>query len=108
MAYTVTQIVSAIVMVLVVISLVFAWRRYQIANAERRRLDMLEAMGLDPAIASSADLPTIMSDVRERCEHCPSEDVCERWLRGEESGRNDFCPNARVFEILRKYAASES
>lgn len=108
MAYTLTQIISAIVMVLVALALVFAWRRYQTANAERRRLDMLEAMGLDPAIASSADLPTIMSDVRRRCEHCPSEDLCERWLRGEEAGGNDFCPNARVFEILRKYAATET
>jgi hypothetical protein len=58
------------------------------------------------AIDSSADLPTIMRDVRQRCEHCPSEDVCERWLRGEVSGDNDFCPNAKVFEILRKYAAT--
>lgn len=106
MTYTFTQIISAIVMVLAVVALVFAWRRYQTVNSERRRLDMLEALGLDPAIASSADLPTIMSDVRERCEHCPSEDVCERWLRGEESGDNDFCPNARVFKVLRKYAAT--
>ena len=107
MAYTLTQIISTVVMLLAVVALVFAWRRYQIANAERRRLDMLEALGLDPAMASSTDLPTIMGDVRRRCEQCPSEDVCERWLRGEVSGDNDFCPNAKVFEILRKYAASD-
>ena len=108
MAYTFTQIISTVVMLLAVVALIFAWRRYQITTSERRRLDMLEALGLDPAIASSADLPAIMSDVRQRCEHCPSEDVCERWLRGEVSGDNDFCPNAKVFEILRKYAATGS
>jgi hypothetical protein len=106
MDYTFTQFISAIVMVLAVLALIFAWRSYQTANSSRRRLAMLETLGLDPAIDSSADLPTIMSDVRQRCEHCPSEDVCERWLRGEETGGNDFCPNARVFEILRKYSAT--
>jgi len=65
---------------------------------------MIESLGLDPAIATSGDLPTIMNDVRRRCEHCQSEDVCERWLRGEVAGGNEFCPNARVFEILRKYS----
>jgi len=103
MDYSYIQIISAVVMVLAVLALIFAWRSYQTTNSERRRRSMLESLGLDPAIASSADLPTIMSDVRARCEHCPSEDVCERWLRGEETGGNDFCPNARVFEILRKY-----
>jgi hypothetical protein len=65
---------------------------------------MLESVGLDPAIATSGDLPTIMSEVRKRCEHCQSEDLCERWLQGEETGGNEFCPNARVFEILKKYS----
>lgn len=107
MAYTFTQFISTVVMLLGVIALVFAWRRYQVVTSERRRMGMLKALGLDPAMASSADLPTIMSDVRKRCEQCPSEDVCERWLRGEVEGDNDFCPNARVFEVLRKYAAAD-
>jgi len=106
MDYTITQIIGATLMVIVVAGLIVAWRNYQSRNSERRRLAMLESLGLDTALATSGDMPAIMSEVRMRCEHCPSEDVCERWLRGEETGGNDFCPNARVFEILRKYAAT--
>ena len=65
---------------------------------------MLESVGLDPEIASSGEMPTIMKEVRARCRTCSSESVCERWLAGETGGENDFCPNARVFEVLGKYA----
>lgn len=103
MDYTTTQIIAAILMVVIAIGLIITWRRYQATNAERRRTAMLESVGLDPALVSSGDMPTIMREVRQRCEHCQSEDLCERWLRGEESGGNEFCPNARVFEVLKKY-----
>ena len=103
MDYTITQIIPATLMVIVAIGLIVGIRNYQSRTSERRRLAMLEALGLDPAIATSGDMPAIMSDVRKRCEHCQSEALCERWLRGEETGGNEFCPNAKVFEILRKY-----
>lgn len=105
MDYTTTQIITAVLMVIVAIGLVVAVRNYQVRTSERRRVAMLEALGLDPALATSGDMPTIMRDVRKRCEHCQSEGMCERWLRGEETGGNEFCPNARVFEILRKYSS---
>jgi len=98
------QIVGALLMLAVVVGLVFAWRRYQARSSEGRMLTMLESVGLDPAIASSGDLNAIMTEVRERCRHCQSEDLCERWLKGEETGGNEFCPNSRVFEILRKHS----
>ena len=104
MGNSLIQMVGAILMVLVVGGLIVTWWNYQARNSERRRMSMLESLGLDPAIASGRDLPTIMNDVRQRCEHCQSEDMCERWLRGEVAGDNEFCPNARVFEILRKYS----
>jgi hypothetical protein len=36
-----------------------------------------------------------MKEVRQRCRTCSTEDVCERWLAGEEAGENIFCPNAQ-------------
>jgi hypothetical protein len=103
MDYTTTQVIAAILMVIIAIGLILTWRRYQATNAERRRMAMLASLGLDPALVSTGDMPTIMRDVRNRCERCQSEDVCERWLRGEETGGNEFCPNAKVFDILQKY-----
>jgi len=65
-------------------------------------LSMIESIGLDPAIASSSDLETIMGEVRRRCRSCTSEDVCERWLTCNEKDDNDFCPNAKAFTVLKK------
>jgi hypothetical protein len=105
MGISLTQILVAMVMVVVAIVLVFAYRRYRAANSERRMLAMLVSAGLDPDIASNADVESIMSAVRLRCSTCASEDVCERWLDGVVPGDNDFCPNATVFEALRKQYA---
>ena len=99
---------AAIAMAGLAVILVFAYRRYLATNSERRMTSMLEAVGLDPALASSADTQTIMSAVRKRCRSCASEDVCERWLRGDVTGKNDFCPNSTVFEMLTKRGAAAS
>jgi len=89
-------------MVVVTFVLIFAYRSYLAANSERRMLSMIESIGLDPAIASSSDLETIMGEVRRRCRSCKSEDVCERWLTCSEKDDNDFCPNSKAFEVLQK------
>lgn len=91
-------------MAVVAVGLFFAYQRYLTANSERRMRSMLEAVGLDPAIATSGDVPTIMKEVRQRCRNCKSEGLCERWLRGEEEGDNAFCPNRKVFDALKKYS----
>lgn len=101
---TTIQIFAAIIMVAVALLLFFAYRRYLAANSERRMRSMLVSVGLDAELANSAEFPTIMEEVRDRCRHCSSEDVCERWLDGEVQGENQFCPNARVFRILSKYS----
>lgn len=98
------QIFAALVMVGAAAGLFFAYRTYLAANSERRMRTMLESVGLDPAIAASGEIPTIMQEVRQRCRTCNSEDVCERWLKGDKEDPNDFCPNARVFEILNKHS----
>ena len=103
MNFSLTQIIAAMAMLGVGIALVFAYRRYLAAQSERRMRSMLESVGLDPEIASIGGIETIMGEVRQRCSTCSSEDVCERWLAGDEEGDNAFCPNARVFEVFKKY-----
>jgi len=97
------QILTAIAMLGVAVALFFAYRSYLARNSERRMLSMLDSLGLDSSMVTEGEMPTIMKEVRQRCRQCTSEDVCERWLAGEEEGDNAFCPNSRVFEILGKY-----
>jgi hypothetical protein len=100
------QIIAAIVMVVLAGALFFAYRNYLAANTQRRMMAMLESVGLDPAIVSSGDIKTIMSEIHDRCQSCASEDVCERWLQGDKKGDNTFCPNSKAFAILAKYSGS--
>jgi len=103
---TLAQIIAAIVMVGLGVALVVGYRAYLARNSERRMLSMIDSLGLDPEIVSNAELGTIMGEARQRCRGCTAEDVCERWLRGDEEGDNAFCPNARVFEILNKISSA--
>ena len=97
-----TQIITAIVMVGAGLALVIAYRAYLARSSEQRMLSMLDSLGLDAGIASDPELETIMGEARQRCRGCTAEDVCERWLRGDEEGDNAFCPNARVFNTLKE------
>ncbi len=97
------QIFSALAMVGIAIALLLIYRSYLANNSERRMQAMLQSVGLDPAIASSGEIPAIMQEVRQRCQSCASEGACEHWLAGDKKDSNDFCPNAKVFEILNKY-----
>ncbi len=104
MSVSLMQIVAAIAMLGVAAALTVAYKRYLATNSERRMRAMLESVGLDPALAASGEIPAIMNDVRKRCQTCSSEDVCERWLTTGKDNGNEFCPNSKVFEILRKYS----
>jgi len=106
MTVSLVQIIAAIAMIGVAVALVILYRKYLAANSERRMRTMLESVGLDPAIAASGEIPTIMKEVRQRCQSCGSEDVCERWLAENKEGDNAFCPNSKVFEILKQYGGS--
>lgn len=103
-----TEVIVGLIMLAVAIALVFGFRHYLTASSERRMRKMLESVGVDPKLASSRDADLIMAEVRGRCRQCQSEDVCERWLRGEESGGNDFCPNHRIFELLTHVRGARS
>lgn len=105
---TLLAITVAILMVAVAIGIVMAVRRYQLAASARRMRQMMTNVGLGTDITANADpeIQEIMQQVRQRCRKCMSEDMCERWLRGEVGGRNAFCPNAKVFEgLLTRTAA---
>ncbi len=101
---TTMQYFAAIVMVVLAVLMFLAYRRYLAANSERRMRSMLVSVGLDPELAESEDIPSIMKEVRDRCRQCTAESVCDRWLDGEVPGDNAFCPNHRVFRILSKYS----
>jgi len=98
------QIVAATIMVGVALTLFLLFRRYLSAGSDRRMHAMLQRVGLDRAIALSGDTETIVREIRRRCSSCSAEGVCERWLAGREAGDNAFCPNAEVFEALKKTA----
>lgn len=105
MSYTIAQLIVATLMVAIAFALVYAVRAYMAAASERRMTSMLERVGVDPAVATSANHSQIIREVRKRCHRCNGEAVCERWLAGEEQGDNDFCPNAAVFATLRNTLA---
>ena len=96
------QFFAAIAMVGVAVALSIGYRKYLAANSERRMQTMLKSIGLDPTLFARGETETIMKEARRRCRSCASEDVCERWLNREEEGDNSFCPNSKMFEILRQ------
>ena len=98
------EVLAAVAMVGVAAAMIFGFRRYLAVNSERRMRAMLESVGLDSEIATSGEISTIMKEVRQRCRSCASESVCERWLQGKKDDGNDFCPNAKVFDVLRKHS----
>jgi hypothetical protein len=104
MTIPLTQLLIGIATIIVAIALAVGFWKYLAAGSERRMRSMLAEVGLDPEIAESGDIPTIMKDVRYRCRRCPVESVCEGWLDGDVDGDNEFCPNHKVFEILKKYS----
>ena len=106
MNMSLTYVLAVVAIVGIAVALVVGYRRFQRRESERRMLGMLTSLGLDPAIATSGDIETIMSEVRQRCRDCQSEDRCDRWLKGEELGDASFCPNHRVFEVLGKYSGT--
>lgn len=97
---TMSDIGVAAVLLVAAAALLVWIRGYMAGGSERRMRRMLARVGLDPEMAASADRDTIIAEVRRRCRKCQSEALCERWLAGEEEGGNEFCPNARVFEML--------
>lgn len=104
MNYTPIEMVVAIGMLIVAAVLVMTVRRYLAMRSEARMLEMLQIAGVDPGFAADADSQALMKDIRGRCRKCQNESVCERWLVDAGPGKNDFCPNAPIFDRLAKSA----
>ena len=97
MTSALSQIFIAILMVAVTVT-IFAWlRRSEAAASARRMMGMISRVGLEPG---DARIRTTMKETRRRCQGCPREDYCERWLACKIGGENTFCPNAPTFAAL--------
>ena len=96
------EIMVAVLMVALSLILVMGIRTYMAMASERRRMQMLTRVGLDPEIIKLKDSRAIMKEVSGRCEKCGKEGICENWLAGDVEGNNSFCPNAQVFDLLQK------
>jgi len=95
-----TDLQLALVFILIAAGLV-VWFRSKLASGSRSRMyRMMSRVGVYPKnlSRSSGGSALDMDSVRRRCNKCPCEDYCERWLAGEVEGDNGFCPNAKVFE----------
>ena len=93
------QIAVAIIMLAVTV-FVFMWfQSSQAAASAKRRIAMMKRAGLDPGTTTlfGPRAAVLRKEVRRRCQGCPREDLCDKWLAGEVEGGNAFCPNARVF-----------
>jgi len=98
------QVGAAFILLVLAGLLVYLMRSYMLSQSERRMLQMMRMAGIDPRFALSSDNRALMKEVRGRCRKCQAEGVCERWLAGRETGRNDFCPNAKLFDDLASAA----
>jgi hypothetical protein len=102
MNVTLFEIGVAIFMVAVSVALVVWFSRYVAATSQGRMMQMLARAGVDPEVARRGDTEAIIQDVRRRCGRCRSEALCDRWLAGKVEGDNSFCPNAQIFDLLKK------
>ena len=96
-----SDISIAAILIIVAIALVFWFLKYKAGSSERRMMQMMQRIGLDPEIATQDDTENIFREIRRRCRRCQSEGQCEMWLANAKDGDNVFCPNAEVFEELK-------
>jgi len=96
------EFVIAIILVGLTAVFVLWFLDYKSGSSRRRMMQMMQRAGLNPAIVDLDDTASTIRNIRHQCRKCQSEDLCERWLAGEEEGDNAFCPNAEVFEELKQ------
>ena len=97
-----SDISIAVILVIVAAALVFLFLKYKANSSERRMVRMMQHIGLDPEIVNQGDSESIIKEVRHRCRRCQSEGQCELWLASTDDRANVFCPNAEVFEELKR------
>jgi hypothetical protein len=78
-----------------------AWRRVTNRDAELEIWRVMRRLGISPEATPRSDAR--MAHAIRRCVMCPSLEECDHWLEaGRTDGIGEFCPNAAVFEDLRK------
>ncbi len=104
MNITVSDWQIAFLLLLITAILVVRFRSMLASKSKSRMYRMMASLGVDPKrfADSQEDTGIDMKVIRSRCNMCPCEDVCERWLAGEVEGDNGFCPNANVFDGVVK------
>ncbi len=97
---TTLDFIIAVSMIAVNAVLIIWFLKNLVSHSERRMTHMMQKVGLDSKITLLDDSPVKQSieEVRTRCRRCKREDFCERWLSGEVTGVNSFCPNAPEFK----------
>lgn len=91
-------------MAVVGIAMAVWFERYRAAGSARRMTQMMRRCGLGAGAGRDPQTEAVMRAVRRRCKRCAIEGVCERWLAGELTGNNAFCPNAATFRMLASRA----
>ncbi len=92
----------SIFLVAVAVASIVWLQMYRVAGAATHMTEMMARVGLDPGtpLLGGPGGKVIMKKMRQRCIRCPREVLCDRWLAGEVSGDNSFCPNAQTFGVL--------
>lgn len=108
MAEYLQEILTAALVLAVAATLFWLARRYRAAASNRRMRAMMLKVGLDPDIDLSQDLEDVVQSIRRRCYQCGAVGECEAWLEGGGKGARDFCPNARVFDILLRHRREDA
>lgn len=94
---------AAVLVLAAAVGLAWLTLRYRAGASERRMRSMMRKLGLDPEIDLSESLDDVVRAIRRRCRQCGAVGECEAWLEGPGNNHNDFCPNARVFDILLRH-----
>ena len=94
------EVAVAITLAIAAIALVAWFLYYKASGTERRMKGMMLRVGIDPEIVPEVDKKRVFKGIRRRCGKCQTEDICERWLANKIQGDNEFCPNAKIFDII--------
>lgn len=101
------EINAALAMIAVSVVLLLWFRKSEATHSTMRMMHMMRRFGLDPGLISRGNpqIKAALNETRCRCGRCRVEGFCDRWLTGKVEGENTFCPNARIFLLLKNTGA---
>jgi hypothetical protein len=102
------KVLAGVLIALAALSVLLLLSRYRAKASERRMRNMMLQAGLDPDQEPMLGHEQLIQAIRRRCRKCDEVRQCESWLTGLADGGNDFCPNARIFDILVRNKRKDS